>query len=273
MKDVAANVAKDLDPSTSVWDWIAVQLRHERTKQGWSTTQVGRLLNTDPSNITHIEAGRRRLNAKQAVKLDAAWDTGDRFTTMVDYAQSTHHPDWNREHRKYEQNADEIRTFEATLIPGLLQIEEYARAVFVAGGRADVDQALETRLARQKVLDRAGMRLWVLLDEAALLRPVGGPTVYARQLSHLIAMSERPSVVLRLIPLPYGEYPGMDGPITIFTTAGRDVAYTDARSGGRLVTDPAAARGYRAEFDMVGTDAMSRAESRRLLIKRLEENK
>ncbi|WP_165963957.1 helix-turn-helix transcriptional regulator [Actinomadura sp. KC216] len=253
-----------------MWDWIAIQLRHEREKQNWSTAQVGRLLNTDRSNITHIEAGRRHLAADQAAKLDTAWDTGGRFAQMVDYAQSTYHPDWNRERRTYEQNATAIKTFHATLIPGLLQSEEYARAVFVAGGRADVDAAVAARLARQEVLKRPGVRLWVLLDEAVLLRPVGGPAVWARQLSHLLNASEQPDTVLRIIPLAYGEYPGMDGPITIFTMDGKDVAWTDARSGGRLVTDPAALDRYRVEFDMIGADALSRTESRRLLTEKLE---
>jgi hypothetical protein len=119
-----------------------------------------------------------------------------------------------------EEAASSIRCYEIQFVPGLLQTPDYARAVaavgFPAGSAAEIERRVSLRMARQAVLTRPTLaHLWLVLDEAALRRPVGRPDVMRGQLRHLLDMGARSNVSLQIIPLARGAHAAAGGPFSI----------------------------------------------------------
>jgi hypothetical protein len=128
-------------------------------------------------------------------------------------------PKWFSHWPKVEEKAHTIRTWEPLVIPGLLQTARYARAILSAEPGATeewIEDAVETRLRRQYVFERENPPMyWALIDECALLRPVGGKEVMREQLEHLLRMGERPTVSFQIVPLEVGATAGLLGGFAI----------------------------------------------------------
>ncbi|MFF5258273.1 DUF5753 domain-containing protein [Actinomadura viridis] len=122
------------------------------------------------------------------------------------------------------------------------------------------------RLSRQAVLDKVyPPELSVLLSESVLDIPVGGPAIMRAQLDHLLAMAQRPNIVVRVVPRDAGAHEGLDGPFKVFTVREGDVGFVEAPTGGRLVPEPDQARELRARFDRIGHVALPVHSSQRLI--------
>ncbi|WP_446220634.1 DUF5753 domain-containing protein [Micromonospora sp. IBHARD004] len=152
-------------------------------------------------------------------------------------------PAWFRPWAEVEREATSLRSFQPSVLPGLLQTEEYAHAVLSSGPLADdeVEGYVAARVARQAaVFHRPRPPLTVfVVDEAALRR--GEPEIMHPQLDHLIAMAQRPRVLLHVLPLRAGFHPGQAGPFVIASADdGDDVAYLDDQAAGRTTKDVAA---------------------------------
>lgn len=268
----------DVNPDESMRAWIAYELRWERntrinaaTGKTYSLTEVGKIINLDRSSVSHLESGRRQLSVAQAKALDKAWNTGGRFARMVWHAANTPDPEWRLVRLQYEREAAEIRIYQASLVPGLFQLAEYATAVFVARRIPYPDHELARRMERQQVLDRDNPpRIWALIDESILLRPVGGPEVMRAQLARLLELSEQPNIVLRVIPLGVGAYAGLGMSFDIARTSNGEIGYTDSGLLSRLVTDPSDVAQLRIDFDDIGADALSSSETRDVIRKAME---
>lgn len=129
-------------------------------------------------------------------------------------------PDWLRDYLALEQAAGVIRTYEVQLVPGLLQTEAYARAIMRLGHEGappeEIERRVELRMRRQEILYRGGPpRLWAVLDEAVLRRPVGSPAVMRAQLTQLMELSARPNVKIQVLPFHVGGHPAIGGPVTV----------------------------------------------------------
>lgn len=126
-----------------------------------------------------------------------------------------------------EQDASNVRSFEATLVHGLLQTEDYARAVLHNRSTADpeaTDRLIEFRMRRQHRLyvDEDPLTIHVILDEAALHRLVGGEQVMRAQLDRLLGDAQRPNITIQVLPFSTGAHPGADGPFGILTFPASD---------------------------------------------------
>ncbi|WP_230462529.1 DUF5753 domain-containing protein [Micromonospora sp. CP22] len=146
---------------------------------------------------------------------------------------------WFREWVTIEQEATALCSFQPLVVPGLLQTEEYARALYEGASHLvgdQVEQPLAARLDRQKVLDRPNPPLLVaVLDYTVLERPVGGPKVMREQLRHLVTVGNRTRVHLHVVPRGVGAYPGLNGAFVIATTTdGDDLAYLDNQLRGAI---------------------------------------
>lgn len=259
------------DPKTSIWDWIAYSLRFHRNQRGLSGDAAGRILNCSKATVSRLESGHAKLDEIQAAALDKAWNTGGLFSTMVWYARLGHDPDWFKQYVDIEGRASVIKIWEVNLIPGLLQTEEYARAILASGGAQDVEVAVEARMTRQAVLARESPPvLWVLLFEGLLNIPVGGPEVMRAQLGRLLEASESPNIAVRVVPKAAGGHLGLDGAFMIMTMEGGDMAYAEAPGGGRLVLSATEARSYAIRYDRIGQEGLPSNPSRDL-IKRVME--
>ncbi|MGH3846330.1 MAG: DUF5753 domain-containing protein, partial [Pseudonocardiaceae bacterium] len=129
-------------------------------------------------------------------------------------------PNWFETYLGLEQAAAVIRAYEPQLVPGLLQTEDYARAIteirYVRVSAQEIERRVELRMARQEFITQPGAPdLWVALDEAALRRPLGDRSTQRAQLSHLIEMAQRANVTLQVVPFEAGGHAAAGGPFTI----------------------------------------------------------
>lgn len=176
----------------------------------------------------------------------------------------------------FESEAISIRNFEPTLLPGLLQTEEYARASLQRGTVRLTPEGIETRvearIARQAVLDKADApRTWFILDEATIRRPAGGPEVMRRQLLRLVEMAARTGVDIQVIPFAAGAHAGPLGPLVILGfTEGDDVVYCETYAADLY---PEAVESYGDVFDRLAQDALSIERSIKLIKHVAEEMK
>lgn len=254
------------NPKDSMWAFIAYYLRFCRTQRGLSGEATGRLINASKATVSRVENGVDRLDGQRAALLDKAWETGGVFGLLVWYASIGHDPQWLAQYKTFEQRARIIRIFEPLLISGLLQTEEYARALLTGGGMADPEPFVAERMERQGVLDRAF--IMVLLSETALGWPVGSPRIMREQLAHVLEVAERPNVVVHVIPQTFetNAYPGLDGGLKLVT--GDDfgeVAYTESIGGGRLISSPVEVAEYAILFARISAKALPEHRSRDLI--------
>jgi len=176
--------------------------------------------------------------------------------------------DWARD---IEAEAQTLRWFEPLIVPGLLQTEAYARALFVTrvGLSADeIDSLVAARLARQDVLTReAPPMLWVIVDESVLRRPIGGRGVMAEQVRLLHEAAHRPTVRIEVVPTSIGAHDGLSGAFTIADLPGQPgaAAYLEGARKGQVVTGREEVTDLMTCWDTLRSDALSRSESLTLL--------
>lgn len=172
-----------------------------------------------------------------------------------------------------EDEAAEIRTWDPQLIHGLLQTQEYARAVIEAGrmlpDRTQVERRIAARKARQALLDRADApHLHAVFDEAVIRRPIGGPEIMAAQLESLVIATERPNVTIQVLDYKSGAHAGLDGRFTILSypdPLDPDIAYVEGTMGDVYLESAQETDQHRVRFDRITAAALPPEESARLL--------
>ncbi|MFE0172044.1 helix-turn-helix domain-containing protein [Streptomyces sp. NPDC059002] len=218
---------------------LGAELRTLRGLAGLTSSEAAAKVGWHQSKVSRIETGRSGVKAADVRLLLEAYDVKDphlieRLAALggADDAGSGRHHWWKayrdllpatyRDFISLESQASWVRTLETSVVPGLLQTPDYARAVTRAalGGLPEeqVEALVEVRLARQDVL-RADppLRLSVVLDEAVLRRPVGGDEVFSGQLARLRDTAHLPHVRLQVLPFAAGEHVGLIGPFVIFS--------------------------------------------------------
>ena len=179
-----------------------------------------------------------------------------------------YHSDLPEEYTAYisfEAEAAGVRNYESLFIPGLLQTEEYARAVIRGGlpmaGEPEVEDRVQARMERQAVLTKeAPLKLWAIIDEAALRRVVGGGKVMRAQLAHLADMVKVPNITFQVIPFDAGAHPGMPGAFVLmdFTDPmDTDLIYIDSMAGDLFLESNADVSRYSSIFDNLRAVALS----------------
>ncbi len=206
---------------------------------GETADSIAAQVGVDPKTVARwvtqgrIPQTRHRAQVAEILKRDV-------FDLWPD-AQRRKEPAWFRPWTEVERDAVGLRWFESAVLPGLLQTEEYGRAVLSSGPLVnDVENHLGTRLQRQAaVFERPRRPLSVfVIDEAALRR--GTRDIMEPQLDHLIMMAQQPNVMVHVLPLDAGLHPGQAGPFVIATSPeGDDVGYVDDQAAGRITKDVA----------------------------------
>jgi hypothetical protein len=163
--------------------------------------------------------------------------------------------------------------WQVELVPGLLQVPEYARALFKAWQRMsdddEIDALVNGRLERQAILDKPDApELWVILDEAVLHRMIGSPKIMRDQLEHLMDMAARPSVAVQILPGGTGAHAGLLGAFALATVdSSPDILYLDTAVQGQTVIETALVRKAASVFDRLRADALPRGTSSDLIQK------
>ncbi|WP_338059259.1 DUF5753 domain-containing protein [Streptomyces oceani] len=186
------------------------------------------------------------------------------------------HPDQYRRYMDFEAEARVIEHYAAHVVPGLLQTEAYARAFFSYAPdatEARTEERVSVRMGRQQRLrSAAAPRLWAVLDEAVVRRPVGEPEVMREQLAALLAIVDTAGTKVQVLPFSHGGHALMEGPLTLLKlTGGRSVAYEEGREAGRLHEDPEDVEQRRGLYDALRAYALPPKESGVMIAAAMEE--
>ncbi|WBB73366.1 helix-turn-helix transcriptional regulator [Micromonospora sp. WMMD1128] len=244
------------------------ELRHMRAARKMTQEDLAKAISYSPSTVAMVETGARRPPPDFWDRVDVALDTCGVFGRMLARLGS---PQWMREWEANERQATVLRSFENTVVPGLLQTSAYARALFRSVGlfdEAEVERRVEARLARQAVL--AGEKpphLVAMLDEHVLRRPVGGPLVMREQVLRLVKVAdENPRVRIQVVPASTGAYSGVAGAFVLATLpSGEDVVYLDDQLKGQVIDRTEDVLAVRSSWESIEGEALPPRQSMELL--------
>ncbi|MGW8529633.1 helix-turn-helix domain-containing protein [Nocardiopsis sp. NPDC055824] len=235
------------------------ELRKRREQRGITREDAGNRIRASASKISRMELGRGGFKLRDIEDLLKMYGVSDRKTIkeLLEVARESNKPGWWKEYGDslhkwfiryvgFEEAADHIRIYESQFVPGLLQTEEYAREIISGGVETDMvtEQRIEARLRRQKRIENdTSMRMWVILDEAAVRRPIGvisrGPEIMRRQIEHLIHLSsEHDNITLQIIPFSVGAHAAEAGSFTLLRYSEfelADMVYLEQLHDGELI--------------------------------------
>jgi transcriptional regulator with XRE-family HTH domain len=212
---------------------LGAQLRRLREAKGITLERAGYQIRASHSKMSRIELGRVSFKDRDVADLLTLYGVTDdqQRETLCTLARQANGqgwwhsysdilPQWFEFYVGLERAADRIRTCQVQFVPGLLQTEDYARAVVLlehAGDPADeTERRVTLRMTRQELLTEPDApSLWAVVDDAALRRPIGGPEVMRGQLRHLIKVAALPNVTLQVIPFGAGGHAAAGGPFSI----------------------------------------------------------
>ncbi|MEV6378540.1 helix-turn-helix transcriptional regulator [Streptomyces sp. NPDC051773] len=248
-------MANGIDPSASMAALFGARVRRLRTAAGLTQAELGDRTHVVSTRITQIErASGAKPTLELARALDAALGADDLLVELWPYVYREAFPDWSRKFMEYSARAVAIRQYAAHVVPGLLQTEDYARAVLRVGRTLSSEEQLEERVAlRMGRQERLGTpdrpELWAVLDEAVLRRPVGGREVMGEQLTRLLGTTAEPHITMQVLPFDQGEHDALGGSLTVLTMPdGSEIAYTEGAHYGQLIEDPDQVREFRADL-------------------------
>ncbi|MEU8730567.1 transcriptional regulator [Streptomyces sp. CS113] len=266
-----ANI-QSLDPTASPLDYYGWELRRQREAHGLKQGQLGDIIFCTGSLVGQIETTKKVPTRDFSERVDAALGTDGLFSRLIGLVLRSQLPTWFQPYAEMEAKAAYISTYQAQLVYGLLQTEEYARAVLgVEGG--NVDEMVAARLERQRILQRdQPPALWVILDEAALLREIGGLDVMRGQLAHLLGFADAPWVQIQVLPLAVGQHAGMMGTFNLLRfDAEPDLFYMDGYDRGHMTASPDVIKERSFGYARLQASALSPEDSARLITRVMEE--
>lgn len=267
---------------------LAAELSALRAGAQLTREQVEEQTGVNQGTLWRIEKGQAKPhNGTLETLFDLYGVTEARRTELIELTRGAKQPGWLAQFKDallkeaipevyaayigFETEAKTMNTYESSFVPGLLQTEEYARAVMIDGWpmeAAAVERRLETRMQRQIVLSqkrdgRDPLELWAVLDEAVLRREVGSRAVMRAQLGRLLEMGERSNITLQVIPFNRGAHPGMSGAFTCFKfgSLAPNIVHTESLAGAFFLELEADVERFGLAFDHVRAMALSPRDS------------
>ena len=263
---------------------LALELRRLRESAKLTCEEVAERLECSASKISRVETGRVSVSPRDVRDmLEIYGAPPEQRDSLVQLARDSRQKGWWHAYGDtvqphlatylgLESAAVEIRMYEVSLIPGLLQTEDYARAVITAGmvnsPRADVERHVALRMERQRLARTSPPKVWAVLDEAALRRQVGGPEVMRQQLEYLLELADLPNVSLQVIPFGGGAHPAMGRPFVILVFSERvdpDVVYLEDLTSALWVENVDEVDRYNVFFNHLRATAHSFEDSAALI--------
>jgi transcriptional regulator with XRE-family HTH domain len=270
---------------------LGSQLRRLRERAGITRGEAGYNIRGSESKISRLELGRVGFKERDVADLLTMYGIieGTERSSFLDMVKESNQPGWWRRYNDLmpswfndfvglEEAASRIQTWEPLFVPGLLQTEEYARAIASFGRPGAVDDETERRVAlrmrRQKVLARPDApRLWAVIDESVLHRPIGSRSGLRAQLEYLLEVTELPNVSVQILPWHLSGY-AAQGAFTLLRFAEPElpnIAYVEHLTGALYLEKLDEIEEYSRSLDRLAVDAETPDRSRQLLSKRLAE--
>lgn len=265
---------------------LGIQLRRLREARGITPEAAGYEIRASRSKISRVEHGRvgfKERDVSDLLSLYGVTDEQERQRMLLLARQANSQgwwakyddvmPDWFESYVGLEQATSLIRTYELQFVPGLFQTEDYARAVTVLGHRAapaaEIERRVSLRMQRQELL-RADdpPRLWAVIDESALRRPVGGRDAMRAQLRYLVEVADLPRVTLQVMPFSQGGHPAAGGSFTIMRFAEPDlpdIVYIEQLTGALYLDRRDEADNYMEVMNRLSAEAETPADSTALI--------
>lgn len=259
---------------------LGFKIRQLREAAGLDIEQVARHLYCSSSKISRIETGQVSATVRDIRDIIDFCDVSDeQRDSLLELAHEARQRAWwhgfsglstTKAYISYEVAASLIRTFEAMVVPGLLQVEEYARTVISdmlpKPDHAEVERRLQLRMARQYLLreENAPPEFQVVLDEAVLRRMVGSPQIMRKQLEFLVEASTSPNVTLQIFPFSAGSHIGMSGEFTILhfpNPDDSDMVYLEHTAGDLYLHNVEAVERHELMFTNLQAMALGHQES------------
>jgi len=261
---------------------LGAQLRRLREAKRITLEDAGRVIRASHSKISRLETGRVGFKDRDISDLLTFYGVTDEKerASLRALAQRANAPGWWHDYSDIlpswfeayvglEEVATQVRAYEVQFVPGLLQSEDYARAVTLLGHDdelpREVERRVRLRMARQAVLERAEPpNVWAVVDEAVLRRPAGSPAVMQGQLKHLLDLAERPNITIQIMPFRAGGHSAAGGAFSILRFAEPDlpdVVYLEQLTSSLYLDKPEVVDSYLKVMERVCMEAATPADS------------
>ncbi|MDX2762167.1 helix-turn-helix domain-containing protein [Streptomyces europaeiscabiei] len=247
-------------------------LRHYREAALLTQESLAREIPCDRSQVAKVEAGTRVPSEQLAKRCDEVLQTGGvlaRMWAKVDWYPEVQHPDWFERRVRMDAEATAVLAYQSNVVPGLLQTEDYAHALFSRhiADPEEVEERVTARLSRQqRFLASGGPLLITVLDESCLRRTVGNSTIMRDQFAHLLEVGQRSNIRIQVVPF---DAPEIDRPNTsmslIALPDGHEWVYSESLDLGHFTDDPTIFARHRQTYDVLRADALSARESAALI--------
>ncbi|MFJ2391159.1 MULTISPECIES: helix-turn-helix transcriptional regulator [unclassified Streptomyces] len=258
-----------------------------RERAGLKREEAARILRVAPATVRRMEMAEVSLKIPYLQLLLKSYGVSDEEAeAFVQLAEEANRPGWwQRFHDilpgwfsmyvSLEGAATLIRSYEPHFVPGILQTEEYARGVLKAGAVGqtrpeDIERHVALRMQRQDLLVREGApRIWAVMDETALRRPVGGPEVMRAQVDKLIESTKLPNVTLQVVPFSTGPHAGTYGPFVLFRFAMPelpDMVYSEYLTGAVYLDERSEVATHLEVMDRMAAQAATAHRTKEILL-------
>jgi transcriptional regulator with XRE-family HTH domain len=261
---------------------LGQELRRLREHKGMTAEEVAERLLVSQSKISRLENGRRSISQRDVRDLCGVYEVEDQrvVDSLMQMAKDSRQQGWwhafgDIPYSVYiglETDAESLRVYEPQIITGLLQTRAYAEAIIRGGSpetsESEIDKRVQVRLRRQDrvTAEKEPLRLWVVLDEAALLRVVGDRQVMREQLEHVAEMSQLPHVTVQVLPFEVGAHPGLNGQYSILEfadAADSSVVYIEGVTSDLYLEKAPDVQKYTVMYEHLRAQALNVEESRR----------
>ncbi|MFI6347966.1 helix-turn-helix domain-containing protein [Streptomyces sp. NPDC050560] len=269
---------------------LGQELRRLRELKGMTAEEVAERLLVSQSKISRLENGRRSISQRDVRDLCGVYEVDDQriVESLMQMAKDSRQQGWwhsfgDIPYSVYiglETDAASLRVYDPQVVPGLLQTPQYAEAL-IAGAlpetaQADIDKRVQVRLRRQERIQAPEnpLRLWTVLDEAALRRVVGGRELMREQLDHLVEQSRLPHVTVQVIPFEMGAHPGLNGQYAILEfpeATDSSVVYIEGVTSDLYLEKANDVQRYSVMYEHLRAQALNVEHSRRFIADIAEE--
>jgi len=259
------------DPITALARFFARECGRLREEHGLSQSGLASKIPWSASLIAQIETARRAPPIGFGEALDELYGYSGVLAGLAKQVRENKYPAWFAPYLDLESRATDIRTYEPLVISGLVQNPEYARAISLADRPDLLPEQLERDVqgicARQEILRSENRpHLWLIQDEASLVRPIGSVEIMREQLARLLAVADMPRVTLQVQPFHAGAHASLSGALTILELKDdARVAYAEAREMARVISTPEDVKTCDHAFDRLRATALHPEVSRELV--------
>lgn len=270
---------------------LGQELRRLRQEKGMTAEEVAEELMVSQSKISRLENGRRSISQRDVRDLCRTYKVEDKalVDSLMQMAKESRQQGWWNAfgdvpysvYIGFETDAASLRVYEPQVLPGLLQTPDYAEAV-ISGALPEapqdqIAQRVQVRLRRQeRITDPlAPLRLWAVVDEAAMRRVVGNSKIMSDQLDYLVRMSHEPHVTVQALPFDMGSHPGMSGQFTILEFSDESdtsVVYLEGVTSDLYLEKLSDVQSYSMMYEHLRAQALNADQSRQFITEMAQEH-